>query len=157
MDNNKKVALRLGIAAVAVVAAGLFAWNFGLFEPDLSQSALIVSPATFDFGEISMAKGTVTKTFMLQNDGDDAVKISDVRTSCMCTIAEIDGAMFGMHQNPAVNITIPPKSSKEMNVMFDPNAHGPDAVGPISRVVFIATNSRSTPQVTAKIDGNVIK
>lgn len=132
-------------------------WKLALFTPNVSSSHLVLSPPLYDFGEISMAKGNVTTTMMLQNDGDAAVKIIDVRTSCMCTTATIDGIAFGMHQNPMADFTIPAKSSKPMAVTFDPNAHGPEATGPIARIIQIRTNSEKTPLVEGRISGNVVK
>ncbi len=157
MTSDQSKLIKLGLAAVIVILLGLVTWKLNLFTPEFSSSQLTLSPPIYDFGEISMAKGNVTTTVTLQNEGDTAVKISDVRTSCMCTTATIDGVTFGMHQNPLADFTIPGKTSKPMTVTFDPNAHGPEATGPIARIVQIKTNSEKMPLVEARISGNVIK
>ncbi len=158
MDNKdySKVWKLLAVFTV-IILAGIVIWRLQLLKPEISESPLVITPQTYDFGEISMAKGNVSYTFQLQNTGDDPLTITDVRTSCMCTIAEIDGATFGMHKNPAVSITLPPRTSKSMVVTFDPNAHGPEATGPITRIVYISTNSQATPSIETTVRGNVVK
>lgn len=157
MTQEQSKLAKLGLVAVIVILLGLVAWKVNLLTPTVSSSELTLAPPLYDFGEISMAKGNVTATIALQNNGSEAVKISDVRTSCMCTTATIDGVTFGMHQNPLADFTIPGKSSKSMVVTFDPNAHGPEATGPIARIIQIKTNSEKTPLVEARVSGNVIK
>lgn len=156
MQDQAKLA-KLGIGFLIIILAAGVMWKLDLFAPDISKSPLVIAPQEFNFGEISMAKGNAVTKMMLQNDGDDKLKITDVRTSCMCTTATIDGTIFGMHKNPAVQFVIPPKGAKEMTVTFDPNAHGPEATGPIDRVIFIQTNSEATPNVQARVSGNVVK
>ena len=113
----------------------------------------------FDFGTISMAKGNVETKFTLKNDGDESLTITEVITSCMCTTAEIDGKTFGMHGSIAAGIEIPAKTSKEMLVTFDPNAHGPTATGPITRVIDIRTNTdtKISPPKEIIVKGVVVK
>lgn len=157
MQNNQLKLAKLGAGFLIVILSAGVMWKLGLFEPDISKSPLVVAPQEFDFGEISMSKGNAVTKIMLRNGGEDDLKITDVRTSCMCTTATIDGTTFGMHKNPTVIFVIPAKGEKEMLVTFDPNAHGPAATGPIDRIIFIQTNSEVTPDVQARVSGNVVK
>lgn len=155
-QEESKFAL-VGILFFLIVLGGIALWRFDLLEPNISDAPLTASPEKYDFGEISMAKGNVQTKILLKNEGNKPLKITDVRTSCMCTIAAIDGVSFGMHKNPVAAFAIPAGESKEMTVTFDPNAHGPDAVGPIQRVVYIKTNSEKTPTLEMHFTGNVVK
>lgn len=157
MNPQQSKIARIGASFIIVILAGLLIWKFGLLEPNVSSSPLTASPAEFDFGDISMAKGNVSTSFLLKNEGSDKLKITNISTSCMCTTATIDGVTFGMHQNPTAAFEIKGGESKEIIVTFDPNAHGPEATGPISRIVFIKTNSEKTPQIEVRATGNVIK
>ena len=84
----------------------------------------------------------------------------------MCTTAYITDSngnvygKFGMpgHGDPALtNIEIKPGESAIVKATFDPNAHGPSAVGPIQRIVFIETNSLKTPRVELSFQAMVTK
>lgn len=162
MTKEQSTILKIIIVPIIVILGGFFVWRAGLLEPasvKLSNSVLTVAPETFDFGTISMAKGNVETKFTLKNDGEEPLIITDVVTSCMCTTAEIDGKIFGMHVSSAAGIEMPAKSSKEMKVTFDPNAHGPTATGPITRTIDIRTNtdSKISPPKEAIIKGVVVK
>lgn len=160
MQKEQKTILGLGLVALLIIVGGVMAWQTKVLEPTpvkSSNAVLSVSPEKFDFGEVSMARGNVSTKFELKNDSDEPLNISEIKTSCMCTTAEVDGQAFGMHGNNATNIVLPAKSSKEMTVTFDPNAHGPDAVGPITRVISIRTNSSINPPKEIHVIGNVVK
>lgn len=172
MTQDQKKLIHLFIAVAAVFFLGFAIWKLDLLKPNVSQSTLLASAANgqpaengngakYDFGEISMARGNVSTTFLLKNDGSDPLKISEITTSCMCTTAEIDGKIFKMTHGGEVSmnspIAIAPGETKEMLVTFDPNAHGPEAVGPIRREIYVHTNSSSTPHVTVSVMGNVVK
>ena len=112
-----------------------------------------------------MADGLVTHNFAIENSGDGSLKISGIKTSCMCTSAifEYNGERspkFGMHNNPAFwSKEIEPGQSADLEVTFDPNAHGPNATGPVTRVVFVFTNDGGTNNQETKFifSANVIK
>jgi hypothetical protein len=109
----------------------------------------LLSPEPFfDFGSISMAAGKVSHAFKITNTGNSAVTINKMYTSCMCTVATLKTPAgtkgpFGMPGHgfiPAIFETIPPGGSAQVEVVFDPAAHGPAGVGPTDRVVTIQTN-----------------
>lgn len=160
MNKEHSTILKIIIIPIIIIIGGFFVWQLGLLEPapvKLSNSVLTIAPAEFDFGQISMANGNVDTTFTLKNDGEEPVKITEISTSCMCTTAQIEGKSFGMHGSPNANIEIPAKGSKKMKVIFDPNAHGPTGVGPITRVVYIRTNSKIAPPKEVIIKAVVVK
>lgn len=114
-------------------------------------------PAPANFGTISMQNGKVSQVYILKNGSDVPRTLTAITTSCMCTDAVIDGQTFGMHYDPAANVVIAPGETKTLTVTFDPNAHGPDAVGPISREVSITSDDPNYPQTKIKFTGMVTK
>ncbi|MDP4007622.1 MAG: DUF1573 domain-containing protein [Candidatus Peregrinibacteria bacterium] len=102
----------------------------------------------YDWGDVNIAGGYATHDFMMKNDSDVDLYLKGAATSCMCTTAEIelpDGTTspkFGMHNNPMDWVyAVKPGEEFTIHTVFDPMAHGPQAVGPIQRSVVLITSS----------------
>lgn len=157
----------VGITLVWVAALGAILY-FVPFKKIVSSGAKIDSQKSettnailtaghyeYDFGMIPITGGKVRHNYNLKNEGKDALNVSKVWTSCMCTTAEIKTSngktygSFGMGGghggNTSANINIQPGEEFELTAEFDPMAHGPDAIGPIQRTVFIKTNADKEP------------
>ena len=108
----------------------------------------------YDFGRISMKDGNVSKIFKVTNAGTGEVNLTNVSTSCMCTAAYVlraDGSKlgpFGMpghggntampgHGNGKAGEIIPAGESRDIEVVYDPNAHGPAGVGIVDRFIYL--------------------
>lgn len=163
---DSKIKLIIIFAVVAIIASvGVMA----LDNPSASQSGapkIEASPLKYDFGAVSMAKGKVTYAVKIENKGDGDLEINKIYTSCMCTVAKIkidgkESPEFGMPghggANPFWKGTIPAGKSAEMEIVFDPNAHGPDAVGPITRDITLETNDPNNRKFDIKFSGNVTR
>lgn len=122
----------------------------------------------FDFGDVSMANGLAKKKVKITNTGDGDLKISRMQTSCMCTKVALDAEgkrspEFGMpgHGGGSSNWSqvIKPGESGELEIIFDPNAHGPDATGLITRTIDIFSNDggQDGTQSVINFSGNVVK
>lgn len=119
--------------------------------PVKSGGAGIFSETFFDFGNISMARGVVRHSFPLRNGGDAEILISRIYTLCMCTTAVFvkDGKRhgpYGMEGHgiiPRVNQTLAPGESAEIEVIFNPAAHGPAGLGRVTRTVYLETDTYS--------------
>lgn len=129
----------------AAVVASIFAYNSAA-NPD--KGVLILTENKYDFGTISMANGTVNRDFEIKNDGQGELTINNIKTSCMCTTAvlEVNGEkseVFAMHaaSSPFWKMKLKPGETGKLTVTFDPNAHGPDATGPITREVTVSSDS----------------
>ncbi len=93
-----------------------------------------------------MAKGNVNHIFAITNLTNKDIVVSDITTSCMCTSAYIvDGnskqgpfGMVGMGYVPKANLLIKAGETKNIDVVYDPNAHGPAGVGLIDRFVYLS-------------------
>jgi len=114
--------------------------------PDQS-SQLVTDFVLYDFGTISMRDGLVKKEFLLTNSTESEVTLTGLYTSCMCTAAnvvQIDGEKigpFGMQGMdsfaPRLREALAPGESRSIEVVYNPNAHGPAGVGPVDRFVTV--------------------
>ena len=137
-------------AIVLLVIGGLFFWGrvnqvASSETPSGRASALAAAETFYDFGTISMARGTVDKVFEITNPTDKDITLASLTTSCMCTTAFIvNGGTrrgpFGMPGHgamPRVNETLVPGEYADVEVVFDPAAHGPAGIGTVERTVFL--------------------
>ena len=166
---NKTQGIILGILATLVVGGIVFfAWNTTprgemAVPKEWSASALAAQEQFFDFGTISMAAGKVSNSFAVRNDGTEPVAITKIATSCMCTVARLKTGErtlgpFGMQGHgtvPSVREEIAPEETVEIEVEFDPAAHGPSGTGRIRRVAYVETNSQTKPKLEFSFEANV--
>lgn len=141
------------VLAVVLVIVGLLYWGRQVQNPPLDSvgagnvsESIITNENFYDFGQISMKDGNVEKVFTVTNASEVSVLIEKLTTSCMCTVAFFEAESgekgpFGMPGHggivPRLNERIASGESRNVRVVFDPNAHGPAGVGPISRVVYL--------------------
>lgn len=109
-------------------------------------SLLTVSPEPFDWGNIKIGGGIVQMKFTLKNTSTEAISVSKLETSCMCTEASLktgdkESPFFGMPghggANPGWEAEITPGQEATLTVKFDPAAHGPEGLGKANRVARI--------------------
>lgn len=106
-----------------------------------------VSPF-FDFGKISMAAGNVSHRYWIKNAGAAAFSITSISTSCMCTVATLitqagKKGPFGMAGHgftPRLEARLAPGETAQVEVVFDPAAHGPAGIGRTERIVTIGND-----------------
>jgi hypothetical protein len=157
---NKIIAI---ITFSIIGLVGLMLWGSSAQKSVLAdiglKSALTASEVLYDFGTISMKNGNVTKEFTVTNPTDKDIFIPSLVTSCMCTkalIVEPEGTikgpfgMPGMGYVPPANETIKPGDSRIIQVVYDPNAHGPAGVGRIDRFVTLTDASGGQLQLEIK-------
>lgn len=152
---NSKSILGIFLGTVALVGGLIWLGQPGV-NPNgsrdgnnLAPSSLKVEKSNFDFGTISMANGKVSYVFKIRNSGEAPVTVSRLYTSCMCTSASLMTGSekfgpFGMPSHgaiPSIKAIIAPNQEAEVEVVFDPNAHGPAGVGKIQRVVTLENNA----------------
>ncbi|MBI2453942.1 DUF1573 domain-containing protein [Candidatus Peregrinibacteria bacterium] len=118
-----------------------------------APSIVTAAETSFDFGKISMAKGKVNHEFSIKNSSPNPVTIQKLYSSCMCTTASLlrngkTTGPFGMPGHggpiPTINEVLQPGEEASILAVFDPAAHGPAGVGPISRSVFAENNASGT-------------
>ena len=125
-------------------------------ETRIAAPIIVVEPP-YDFGDIDIFGGKVSTEYTLKNEGTEDVTITNAQTSCMCTEGQIEDLHFGMHGSTNKQVVIPAGGEKKLTAIYDPLAHGPNGVGPVTRELILATDSEATPQLRVKFSGNVIK
>ncbi|MDP2631359.1 MAG: DUF1573 domain-containing protein [Candidatus Uhrbacteria bacterium] len=174
MSNNMQEIIKnpfvVLVIAIAVIGIGYSALGSGQTSDgqndESASGVLTVSEESWDLGEISMADGDSVYTVELRNDSDLAVTITELYTSCMCTTAQLiyeDGSKSRVKGMPGhsgitrVSEVIEPGATALLEIIFDPNAHGQDATGIISRSVYLETDSVTQPEIELQFFGNVTK
>ncbi len=155
---------------VILFIAGLYVWGYsikggptssvqGTSTSNVSKGSLTVSEKLYDFGAIKINDGNVETKFKITNSTDKDVNLESVTTSCMCTIAYIEGVNgekgpFGMvgHGGSVskANEIIKAGESRDIRVVYDPLAHGPAGVGQINRFIYLTDDSGNTLQLEIK-------
>src|SRR3989344_5073066 len=135
--NDPRLIIFMSAAFILIVGGiilGVATSSKGENDNSSGVAKLSVDSTYYDFGDVSMAKCLVNHTFKITNEGEGELKISNISTSCMCTTAVLV-------------------------VTFDPNAHGPQATGPITRVITIYSNDNSQSNVRRNFTfaANVVK
>lgn len=121
-------------------------YSGGLIE---AQNGLV-----FDFGDIDILDGTVSRKFNFTNTDTKPLVISEITTSCGCTTGTIDVGTdqfgpFGMHNQSTQFIEVPAGKSFVVTIIYDPLFHGPNDVGQRKRTLFLFSS--------AKADGKIVR
>lgn len=155
MSKQLKIAGGVGIGVVVLGALLFYAQPSsnqptGTSDGNTPLSAIsVVEASNYNFGTVSMKNGKVSKTFIIKNTQSEPVTLSKLYTSCMCTEATLKVASktqgpFGMLGHgfiPEFSETLRPNEEAEIEVVFDPAAHGPSGVGKIQRTVTLENNA----------------
>jgi len=141
------------------------AFELGGSHPAKIEGTAEVLAATetfYDFGTISMKNGNVSKVFKVSNSTTQDIKVPSLTTSCMCTTAYIvkeDGRRsrpFGMPGHggavPKANEIVKAGGSMDIEVVYNPNAHGPAGVGLIERAVFLEDENSNVIEFKFKVN-----
>lgn len=170
---NKKTIISLIIIIIGITS--LVWWSKSVEKEELNanastksdlartESILVMSESFYDFGKISMKDGNVSKIFKVTNTGSEDIKVPSLYTSCMCTNAYIlnaDGSKKGPFGMPGhggavakANAIVKAGESMDIEVVYDPNAHGPAGVGTIERSVLLEDENKN--MVEFKFKANV--
>ena len=138
--------------------------NFGI----RANGSLSDNQTLQDLGEIPMSEGIKKVTYSYTNYSEETFQLNNLYTTCMCTKAKISingtqSSFAGMKGHSAglkpinPNMTLKPGETVTVFAEFDPNAHGPEATGPITRSILLDTNSNELPQIEFKFSGVVTK
>jgi hypothetical protein len=121
-----------GLVGWLVVGAGL-TWAQSPAAPRLT-----LSQDSWDFGAVWHPQGA-TLTLIVKNEGDAPLEISDVRTTCGCTLVETGRK------------SVPPGETTDIKVRY--NSEGKQ--GHVESKVIISSNDPQRPTVEMKISGEV--
>ncbi len=122
---------------VARVLVGAIA---GLWSVAAMAAPAIMSPdPVYDFGEMDNSN-KVERSFVVKNVGDEALVISDVKTTCGCTVAELE------------KNTLAPGEETTIAATF--NLKGKQGVQ--SKKITVMSNDPETPNYILEIKGNSV-
>jgi cytochrome c-type biogenesis protein CcmH/NrfF len=132
--------------------------NAPAIRPEIS-----VEPEVYDFGDVSQADGIASTIVTIKNEGDAALVIDGLQTSCGCTTASIGGSPFygmpghgGQGASPVGwTYEIPAGGTAELDVRYDPYMH-PDFRGTAVRTVYISSNDPVNFREEVRIELNQI-
>lgn len=156
ITSHRKIFYALVTATAIAIALAVFISQDQATKPvpgparEAAAGSALTSPEPFfDFGRISMATGKVSHRFTIENTGRTAITITKLYTSCMCTTATLitlagKKGPFGMPGHaaiPGIAETLLPEGRAQVEIVFDPAAHGPAGVGRIERAITIQTNA----------------
>jgi hypothetical protein len=163
--------LAVAVVATAVVIAGGIYYSFyarrgATLAPSQSDNVsgmpqLVITPEAQDLGTIDYRKGIVTAHFIVENKGGSDLVITEMETSCGCTVASLivngeEGPRFGMRGHGAWptgwSAKLKPGEQAQLKVAYDPNAHG-IYVGSFDRIVLIRSNDPEWPTKRLRIFG----
>lgn len=155
MPHKKMFYILIAVTVIAILL-GIFISQEKTTKPrpdsdrPLAAAGALVSPDPFfDFGKISMAAGNVSHRFTIENTGGTAITLTKLYTSCMCTTATLitlagKKGPFGMPGHaaiPSITEIMAPEGRAQVEIVFDPKAHGPAGVGRIERVITVETKA----------------
>ena len=110
-------------ARVACFVVFLFAGVIAPFASGRAAPKALVTPTEIDLGQIN--EGSFERVLEVKNVGDGKLVVEDVKTSCGCTAAAIDGT-----------VELGPGESQSIRVTF--NSKGME--GPVTKKVSVHTN-----------------
>jgi hypothetical protein len=110
-----------------------------VFGQPCDSALLVLSDNSHDFGRISVDKGVVSHTFIFTNAGNKPLQVTNVRTTCGCTIP------FWTSEQVA------PGSEGSIKVEFDPTNN----IGAFHKTIQILSTASNT-NMFVTISGTVI-
>lgn len=114
--------------------------NPRLALPDLAETGYILN-----FGEVTLAEGSVTQEVLIRNDGVKDLVIADVQTTCSCTVAAVDEK------------TIPAGGQTVLRVTHDSQVMLNHGSTNIAHQVLIGSNDPAAPWVEINMLGTVLQ
>jgi archaellum component FlaG (FlaF/FlaG flagellin family) len=162
---EKYVLILLALVTMLILGSGVILVGGTSTASSVSTSTNAKATAStkeFDWGNIPYAGGLATKSFVIKNTGSDILKLTNIKTSCHCTKANVtidgkDSPYFGMSGFSSWIGEIQPGKEATLNVVFDPAFHGPQGIGPVQRYISIETNDASQKKIVFTLTGNVTK
>lgn len=163
--SEKKVIIAFVIATFWILLGGVYFIGKSTAPAQVASSQdakAVVSKKTYDWGTIPYSGGVATAEFPINNEGTGVLKLTNVKTSCACTKAQItiDGAQspfFSMHSVSSWVGEVPSGKEAKLTVIFDPAFHGPSGVGPMTRIISMETNDQNNKKLEFTLTGTVVK
>jgi hypothetical protein len=102
------------------------------------QPRMQVVPAEMDFGRVSVGQA-VSRSFLIKNNGNARLLVTDIRSTCECTVAELSSR------------AIMPGDSVHLQVVFKATSAGAK-----SETVLIQSNDPSASRRIIKVSAQAV-
>lgn len=157
------IAIFIGAFTLITLVGGfILAVNSGPAKLSETGAQVYTDHTSFEWGEIDINGGNATHDFVIENRGTGELELANILTSCACTNAQVTingktSPYFGMHSTSSWVGKLEPGQAATISVIFDPLFHGPEAVGPIERLISVETNDPQNAGMEFKLTGDVVK
>ncbi len=119
----------------------------------------------YNFGTVKLTLGIVEHHYPIKNIGQKDLKIANMASSCACTKVYFKSGdqqspkagMKGMTKSTNWVGILKPGENGELVMEFNPNFHGFQGAGKITRSLSFETNDSDHPYVEFNMSGEVIK
>ena len=123
---------------------------------------IFIEPLSYNLGKVSKSKGKLELRVKVQNKGKDVLKITDLKTSCVCTTVQLkkkkymspvfstEGAESGWE------ISIAPEEKGELSIITD-LAHEHVHLGTMVRTVEIKSNDPVRSLIKVEFEAEIVK
>ncbi len=129
------------------------------------RQIIAIEPSLSDLGDVSVAGGETSTSFIVRNDGKSDLAITGMESSCGCTTATlvldgVESPRFGMPghglETPkGWSAVIAPGQTAELKVYYDPTVH-PDLRGPVTRTVTVFSDDPVNFGEKVRIEANQV-
>ncbi len=165
---DKKVIIIISLLTVLVLGGGVMIMGGQTQKASVEKTSgakIQTFESSFDFKDVKYSEGNVKHEFKIKNNGTKDLTVANMATSCMCTkvylqVGDNKSPEFGMKGHSSSSAwkgVLKAGEEGQIIAVFDPTAHGPAGVGPISRIVSFETNDPDKPYVEFAFSGNVVK
>jgi len=163
---NKNI-IKILISIIGILV--LFIWYLYVSNtPKVNlDSEISIINNNIDLWEIPMDEWKVEISFEFINLWTTDITLWKAETSCMCTewfVSDLNWdnkssvIIMSWHWDQSnLKRIIKPNEKIKLTAIFDPNAHWPNATWPISRNIYINTNSTITKKLDFRFIWNVVK
>ncbi|MEK7177860.1 MAG: DUF1573 domain-containing protein [Patescibacteria group bacterium] len=120
---------------------------------DKERPIVEVKETFFDFGTIKVSEEKA-KDFILKNIGNKPLQLSNITTSCGCTVVQIiykgkTSKEFSMHAQSEYVAEIAPQTTAKIRVIYRPYVM--PVYGVVGREAYMSTNDPSNPKLVFKV------
>ena len=106
----------------------------------MSEPQLKIDRYSYDFGKVRQGE-KLKYTFALKNFGKEVLEIKDVKTSCGCTVANLNTK------------ELRPGEEGRMNIELDTT----DRIGKMARTITLYSNDPKNPEQTITLFVNILE
>ena len=146
MRYAKPTAFALSLYILAILGwnnCSIFAKGYSFYSSDSISARVVIDKKEIDVGAVRKDSLDRNYTVMLRNSGDAPLKITDVSTSCFCTLVDYPKEKILPGDSAMLNITLQTKEMSYAQIFI--------------REIYVETNDPQTPSDTIVIKGSVVK